>query len=99
VARRQFRQPHQRFGATLAIQFQARAWELVTGASEMEVIAADLTITANCDLVIADGYGRVTNATNVGVGSYAYVVGKAKYAPTAVNQRIRASIMPRTVKM
>jgi hypothetical protein len=78
---------------------QARAWELVTGASEMEVIAADLTITANCDLVIADAYGRVTNATNVGVGSYAYVVGKAKYAPTAVNQRIRASIMPRTVKM
>ena len=78
---------------------QGRAWALVTDAPEIEVIAADLTITASCDLVIADAYGRVTNATSVAVGSYAYVVGKAKYPATAVNQRIRASFVMRTVKM
>ena len=75
-----------------------RAFELITSASEMEFIAADLTITQECLLVIADAYGRVTNATNVEVGTPINAVGRAKYAPTAVNQRIRGTVQLMQVK-
>jgi hypothetical protein len=85
-------------GANLGLP-AGRAWEVVTDADEYELIAADLTITADCDLVIADAYGRVTNISNVPGGTTANVVGRAKYPATAVNQRIRASVKKRQVKV
>jgi hypothetical protein len=78
---------------------QGRAWGLVTDAPEMEAIAADTTIQAEDDVVIADAYGRVTSIRNVAAGSTAYVVGKAKYPPTAPNQRIRISVVLRQTKV
>ena len=71
---------------------QGRAWGLVVAAPEAEVIAADTTIQAEDDVVIADAYGRVTSIRNVTAGSTAYVVGKAKYPSTAVNQKIRIQV-------
>ena len=71
---------------------QGRAWGLVISAAEAEVIAADTSIQAEDDVVIADAYGRVTSIRNVTTGSTAYVVGKAKYPPSAANQKIRISV-------
>ena len=68
---------------------QGRAWGLIVLAPEAEVIAADTTIQAEDDVVIADAYGRVTSIRNVTTGNTAYVVGKAKYPSTAANQKIR----------
>jgi hypothetical protein len=78
---------------------QGRAWGLITSAAEAEVIAADTTIQAEDDVVIADAYGRVTSIRNVTTGNTAYVVGKAKYPPTAVNQRIRIQVSLRQTKV
>ena len=78
---------------------QGRAWGLIVSASEAEVIAADTTIQAEDDVVIADAYGRVTSIRNVTTGSTAYVVGKAKYPPTAVNQKIRIQVSLRQTKV
>ena len=80
---------------------QGKAWGLVTAepSDEQEYIAADATITAGCDLVIADAYGRVTNASAVATGTVAYVVGQAKYPSSAPNQRIRGSVSIRPRKM
>jgi hypothetical protein len=70
-----------------------KAWELHRGnGQEVEVIAADTTITQDCVLVIADAYGRVTNGTNFPGGTKLNQVGRAKYASTAVNQRIRMTL-------
>lgn len=71
---------------------QGRAWGLMISSAEVEVIAADTTIQAEDDVVIADAYGRVTSIRNVTTGNTAYVVGKAKYPPTAVNQKIRIQV-------
>jgi hypothetical protein len=71
---------------------QGRAYGLCTGGTEAGVFAADTTIQAEDDVVIADEYGRVTSIRNVPAGSTANVVGKAKYAPTAVNERIRIQV-------
>ena len=78
---------------------QGRAWGLIINAAEAEVIAADTTIQAEDDVVIADAYGRVTSIRNVTTGNTAYVVGKAKYPPTAVNQRIRIQVSLRQTKV
>jgi hypothetical protein len=78
---------------------QGRAWGLIINAPEAEVIAADTTIQAEDDVVIADAYGRVTSIRNVTTGNTAYVVGKAKYPPTAVNQRIRIQVSLRQTKV
>lgn len=78
---------------------QGRAWGLVINAPEAEVIAADTTIQAEDDVVIADTCGRVTSIRNVTTGNTAYVVGKAKYPPTAVNQRIRIQVSLRQTKV
>ena len=78
---------------------QGRAWSLIVSAPEAEVIAADTTIQAGDDVVIADAYGRVTSIRSVSTGNTAYVVGKAKYASTAVNQRIRISVNLRQTKV
>jgi len=78
---------------------QGRAWGLIVNAPEAEAIAADTTIQAEDDVVIADAYGRVTSIRNVTTGSTAYVVGKAKYPPTAVNQRIRIQVSLRQTKV
>jgi hypothetical protein len=78
---------------------QGRAWGLIINAPEAEVIAADTTIQAEDDVVIADAYGRVTSIRNVTTGNTAYVVGKAKYPPTAVNQRIRIQVNLRQTKV
>ena len=78
---------------------QGRAWGLIVSAAEAEVIAADTTIQAEDDVVIADAYGRVTSIRNVTTGNTAYVVGKAKYPPTAVNQRIRIQVSLRQTKV
>jgi hypothetical protein len=78
---------------------QGRAWGLILNAAEAEVIAADTTIQAEDDVVIADAYGRVTSIRNVTTGSTAYVVGKAKYPPTAVNQKIRIQVSLRQTKV
>ena len=78
---------------------QGRAWGLILNAAEAEVIAADTTIQAEDDGVIADAYGRVTSIRNVTTGSTAYVVGKAKYPPTAVNQKIRIQVSLRQTKV
>jgi hypothetical protein len=78
---------------------QGRAWGLIVSASEAEVIAADTTIQAEDDVVIADAYGRVTSIRNVTSGNTAYVVGKAKYPPTAANQRIRIQVSLRQEKV
>jgi hypothetical protein len=78
---------------------QGRAWSLIVSAPEAEAIAADTTIQAGDDVVIADAYGRVTSIRNVASGNTAYVVGKAKYAPTAVNQRIRIQVSLRQTKV
>jgi len=78
---------------------QGRAWGLILNAPEAEVIAADTTIQAEDDVVIADAYGRVTSIRNVTTGNTAYVVGKAKYPPTAANQRIRIQVSLRQTKV
>jgi hypothetical protein len=78
---------------------QGRAWGLIINAPEAEVIAADTTIQAEDDVVIADTYGRVTSIRNVTTGNTAYVVGKAKYPPTAANQRIRIQVSLRQTKV
>jgi hypothetical protein len=78
---------------------QGRAWGLIVLAPEAEVIAADTTIQAEDDVVIADAYGRVTSVRNVATGTTANVVGKAKYAATAVNQRIRIQVSLRQSKV
>jgi hypothetical protein len=78
---------------------QGRAWGLIISAAEAEVIAADTTIQAEDDVVIADNYGRVTSIRNVTTGNTAYVVGKAKYPPTAVNQKIRIQVSLRQEKV
>ena len=78
---------------------QGRAWGLVVNAPEAEVIAADTTIQAQDDVVIADSTGRVTSVRNVTTGNTAYVVGKAKYAAGAVNQRIRIQVSLRQEKV
>jgi hypothetical protein len=78
---------------------QGRAWGLIVFAPEAEAIAADTTIQAEDDVVIADAYGRVTSIRNVTAGNTANVVGKAKYATTAVNQRIRIQVNLRQVKV
>jgi hypothetical protein len=78
---------------------QGRAWGLILNAPEAEVIAADTTIQPEDDVVIADAYGRVTSIRNVTTGNTAYVVGKAKYPPTAVNQRIRIQVSLRQTKV
>jgi len=78
---------------------QGKAWGLVTLAPEAEVIAADTTIQAGDDVVIADAYGRVTSIRNLTAGTTAYVVGKAKYASAAVNQRIRIQVGLRQMKV
>ena len=75
-----------------------KAWLLHRGEQEVEMIAADTTITQDCDLVIADSYGRVTNISTLGVGVTANVVGRAKYAASAVNQKIRATVFLHQVK-
>jgi hypothetical protein len=78
---------------------QGRAWGLIISAAEAEVIAADTTIQAEDDVVIADAYGRVTSIRNVTTGNTAYVVGKAKYPPTAANQKIRIQVSLRQEKV
>ena len=78
---------------------QGRAWGLIISAPEAEVIAADTSIQAEDDVVIADAYGRVTSIRNVTTGNTAYVVGKAKYPPTAVNQKIRIQVSLRQTKV
>ena len=78
---------------------QGRAWGLIVSAAEAEVIAADTTIQAEDDVVIADAYGRVTSIRNVTAGTTANVVGKAKYPPTAVNQKIRIQVSLRQTKV
>jgi hypothetical protein len=78
---------------------QGRAWGLITAASNVEAIAADTTIQAQDDVVIADSYGRVTSIRNITAGTTANVVGKAKYAATAINQRIRIQVNLRQVKV
>jgi hypothetical protein len=78
---------------------QGRAWGLIVNAPEAEVIAADTTIQAGDDVVIADAYGRVTSIRSVTTGNTANVVGKAKYASTAVNQRIRIQVNLRQTKV
>ena len=78
---------------------QGRAWGLITAASNVEAIAADTTIQAQDDVVIADSYGRVTSIRNITAGTTANVVGKAKYAATAINQRIRIQVSLRQVKV
>ncbi len=78
---------------------QGRAWGLIVNAPEAEVIAADTTIQAEDDVVIADAYGRVTSIRNVTPGNTAYVVGKAKYPPTAANQKIRIQVSLRQTKV
>jgi hypothetical protein len=78
---------------------QGRAWGLIIFAAEAEAIAADTTIQAEDDVVIADAYGRVTSIRNVATGNTAYVVGKAKYPPTAQNQKIRIQVNLRQVKV
>jgi len=88
-------------GSTPPVPFvsQGRAWGLITFAAEAEVIAADTTIQAEDDVVIADAYGRVTSIRNLTAGTTAYVVGKAKYPPTAANQRIRIAVGLRQTKV
>ena len=78
---------------------QGRAWGLIVLAPEAEVIAADTTIQADDDVVIADAYRRVTSIRNVTTGNTAYVVGKAKYPPTAVDQKIRIQVSLRQTKV
>ena len=78
---------------------QGRAWGLITLASEAEVIAADTTIQPDDLVYIADTYGRVTSIRNGSVGTMYYCVGRAKYASTAVNQRIRISVTLQQVKL
>ena len=78
---------------------QGRAWGLIVSAAEAEVIAADTSIQAEDDVVIADAYGRVTSIRNVTTGNTAYVVGKAKYPPTAANQKIRIQVSLRQTKV
>jgi hypothetical protein len=78
---------------------QGRAWGLIINAAEAEVIAADTSIQAEDDVVIADAYGRVTSVRNVTTGNTAYVVGKAKYPSTAANQRIRIQVSLRQEKV
>jgi hypothetical protein len=78
---------------------QGRAWGLIVSAPEAEVIAADTTIQAEDDVVIADAYGRVTSIRNGSVGTMYYCVGRAKYPATAVNQRIRISVTLQQVKL
>ena len=78
---------------------QGRAWALITFAPEAEAIAADTTIQAEDDVVIADAYGRVTSIRNVSAGVTANVVGKAKYAATVQNQRIRIQVNLHQVKV
>jgi hypothetical protein len=78
---------------------QGRAWGLIISAAEAEVIAADTTIQAEDDVVIADAYGRVTSIRNVTTGNTAYMVGKAKYPPTAANQKIRIQVSLRQTKV
>ncbi|MGA3323155.1 MAG: hypothetical protein ABSF45_01675 [Terriglobia bacterium] len=78
---------------------QGRAWGLIVNAPEAEVIAADTTIQAEDDVVIADAYGRVTSIRNVTTGNTANVVGKAKYPATAANQRIRIQVSLRQTKV
>src|SRR5579872_3173108 len=78
---------------------QGRAWGLTISAPEAEVIAADTTIQAEDDVVIADAYGRVTSIRNVTTGNTANVVGKAKYASTVINQRIRIQVSLRQTKV
>jgi hypothetical protein len=78
---------------------QGRAWGLIINAPEAEVIAADTSIQAEDDVVIADAYGRVTSIRNVTTGNTAYVVGKAKYPPTAANQKIRIQVSLRQTKV
>jgi hypothetical protein len=78
---------------------QGRAWGLITVASEAEVIAADTTIQADDLVYIADAYGRVTSIRNGSVGTMYYCVGRAKYAATAVNQRIRISVTLQQMKL
>ncbi|MGD1100924.1 MAG: hypothetical protein ABSA59_02565 [Terriglobia bacterium] len=78
---------------------QGRAWGLIISAPEAEVIAADTTIQAEDDVVIADAYGRVTSIRNVSTGTAAYVVGKAKYPAAAANQKIRIQVSLRQTKV
>jgi hypothetical protein len=78
---------------------QGRAWGLIVSAPEAEAIAADTTIQAGDDVVIADAYGRVTSIRNVSTGVTANVVGKAKYPSSAVNQRIRIQVSLRQTKV
>jgi hypothetical protein len=78
---------------------QGRAWGLINSAPEAEVIAADTTIQADDLVYIADSYGRVTSIRNGSVGTMYYCVGRAKYASTAVNQRIRISVTLQQVKL
>ena len=70
-----------------------RAWALCTLASEVEAIAADTTFAAEDLLIIADVYGRVTKCPAT-VGTTYYVVGAAKYAAAAANQRVRIAFDP-----
>jgi hypothetical protein len=88
-------------GSTPPVPFvsQGRAWGLIVSAPEAEAIAADTTIQAQDDVVIADNAGRVTSIRNVTAGTVANVVGKAKYATTAQNQRIRIQVNLRQVKV
>jgi hypothetical protein len=79
---------------------QGRAWALCMQAAEVEYIAADTTIAAGDDLVIADAYGRVTSVQNnatITSGTKCNSVGVAKYPAGAANQRIRGSFMRRQV--
>jgi hypothetical protein len=77
---------------------QGRAWGLHRNGDDIEVIAADTTLTQDCDVIVADNYGRVTNISAIGVGQTANVIGRAKYASTAVNQRVRIILNMHQVK-
>jgi len=76
---------------------QGRAWALCTNGAEVEVIAADTTVVAGGLVIIADAYGRVTNCPAISGTTY-YTVGRAKYASTAANQRVRISVELQTYK-
>jgi hypothetical protein len=78
---------------------QGKAWELITDAAEAEVIAADTTIQAGDLVYIGDAYGRVTSIRNGAPGTAYNCVGRAKYPATAVNQRIRISVLLQQVKL
>jgi hypothetical protein len=67
---------------------QRRSCSLITSGTDVQVFAADTTIQAEDQVVIADAYGRVTSIRNVPTGTKANVVGRAKHSSGAVNQKI-----------